>query len=355
MAFTALYYTHPTQQDLQPRHLSTDALADVLLAFFSYLAGDLRLSHMNIDTVSSGLKFTFRINRIPTAAFDDAAVTALRRSFRSNPLNQPVLRGKRLPYTLNMVRHAVEYNMNLGTMQAHMVATGLLLAFFCLLRASEYAATTADVHHAVRAGAVEFLCILPGTTAEVFIPAHKLRVVPGVSYACVRVVRITIHTAKNIRANQGVPLWFSAQPEAGSAAETLNFTHALFQWTMATTLTEESQFCSFVSPAGSYVPLTYTMMVDTIKLCATAFGFDPARFASHSLRIGGATQLAANGASQELIQMMGRWRSAPVCLDYQHASSQSYDLMLQLLLAPGFFSENDIRMGLCLPRALPRA
>jgi hypothetical protein len=50
-----------------------------------------------------------------------------------------------------------------------------------------------------------------------------------------------------------------------------------------------------------------------------------------------------------MIMMMGRWRSAPVCLSYQHPSSASYDCMLQLLLAPGFFTEQEIRLGLCLP------
>jgi hypothetical protein len=196
-----------------------------------------------------------------------------------------------------------------------MIAVGLLLAFFCLLRASEYAITTADVHHAIRASAVEFLCRRSESKTPVFIPAHELRNTPGICYDHVDVVRITIHSAKNIKLGKGIPMWFSAQPTAGSEAEMLNFTHALYEWTMTTTLSADSQFCSFQSPEGAYVPLTYTMMVDTIKQCAAAFGFDPSRFASHSLRIGGATQLAANGVSQDLIQMMGRWRSAPVCLN----------------------------------------
>jgi hypothetical protein len=91
------------------------------------------------------------------------------------------------------------------------------------------------------------------------------------------------------------------------------------------------------------------MMQNTVKSCAEEFGFDPTLFGSHSLRIGGATHLAAAQAPHEWIMMLGRWKSAPVCLSYIHASSSSYDCMLQLLLAPGFFSEQDIRLGLSLP------
>lgn len=104
----------------------------------------------------------------------------------------------------------------------------------------------------------------------------------------------------------------------------LNFTKALFDWATTARLTASGLFCSHTDLyTGEYFPLTYALMQDSIKLCAAEFGFDPALFASHSLRIGGATQLASQNASQEHIQMMGRWRSAPVCLSYQHISSQS--------------------------------
>lgn len=344
-------HSPPFSDHLAPRNLTTDAFAEELLLFFTYLACDLRLSHLNIDKLSSGLRFRLQLLRVPTEAFDHASVTKLRHAIRSSPDNQPVIRGRRLPYTLSMVRYAVTHNMSQGTTQHHMIAIGLLLAFFCLLRASEYSATTTDVHHAIRANAVEFSCALPNHSEETLIPAWALRNTPGLSYKYVRVVRITVHSAKNIKIGKGVPIWFSAQPEAGSAEKQLNFTKALYTWAMHTPLSADHQFCSFTTPEGVYQPLTYAMMQDTIKACAEAFGFDPDRFATHSLRIGGASQLAANGASQDLIRMMGRWRSAPVCLDYQHASSEAYDLMLQLLLAPGLFSEKDIHMGLCLPPA----
>lgn len=59
--------------------------------------------------------------------------------------------------------------------------------------------------------------------------------------------------------------------------------------------------------------------------------------------------MAAQQVPTEMLMMMGRWKSAPVCLSYPHRNSQSYDLMLQLLLAPGLFNEQEIRLGSCLP------
>jgi hypothetical protein len=56
-------------------------------------------------------------------------------------------------------------------------------------------------------------------------------------------------------------------------------------------------------------PLTYRALLHFIKQQLSAFGFDAASFGAHSLRIGGATLLAANGFSEAQIQAMGRWSS----------------------------------------------
>ena len=46
-----------------------------------------------------------------------------------------------------------------------------------------------------------------------------------------------------------------------------------------------------------------------VKRCMASVGEDPAHFASHSLRIGGATALFAAGADCTVIRTMGRWSS----------------------------------------------
>ncbi len=67
---------------------------------------------------------------------------------------------------------------------------------------------------------------------------------------------------------------------------------------------------AFAFPAnGRLVPLTYTCFVSAVKRLAGLIGLDPARFAGHSFRRGGATFAFRAGVSGELIQLQGDWRS----------------------------------------------
>ena len=50
-------------------------------------------------------------------------------------------------------------------------------------------------------------------------------------------------------------------------------------------------------------------MLDIIKKLMIAVGEDPDEFGTHSLRIGGATALYAQGATPMVIRTMGRWSS----------------------------------------------
>jgi hypothetical protein len=56
-------------------------------------------------------------------------------------------------------------------------------------------------------------------------------------------------------------------------------------------------------------PLSYRALLDFIKTAVNSWGYSSAEFSTHSLRIGGATQLALCRFSGEQIQAMGRWTS----------------------------------------------
>ena len=55
--------------------------------------------------------------------------------------------------------------------------------------------------------------------------------------------------------------------------------------------------------------ITRTEAVVTLRMMAASAGKNPAHFALHSGRIGGATKLAAQGMSELHIQRAGRWKS----------------------------------------------
>ena len=56
-------------------------------------------------------------------------------------------------------------------------------------------------------------------------------------------------------------------------------------------------------------PLTYQLILDTIRSLMRSQGEDESQFGTHSLRIGGATALFAAGANETVIRTMGRWSS----------------------------------------------
>lgn len=56
-------------------------------------------------------------------------------------------------------------------------------------------------------------------------------------------------------------------------------------------------------------PLSYRTLLNFMKQAVSTMGLDPAVFGTHSLRIGGATQLAMCNFSTSQIQEVGRWTS----------------------------------------------
>lgn len=65
--------------------------------------------------------------------------------------------------------------------------------------------------------------------------------------------------------------------------------------------------CLFVSLDGS--PVSRTRFVAFLKKCLNYCGEDTKNVTSHSFRIGGATNAAQNGYSDDEIKKMGRWKS----------------------------------------------
>ena len=68
---------------------------------------------------------------------------------------------------------------------------------------------------------------------------------------------------------------------------------------------------------GQLKPLTHAVLVSGIKELAKAAGMDPAAYAGHSLRRGGATMAFQMGVSSHLIKQQGNWKSDAVFLYHQ--------------------------------------
>ena len=84
------------------------------------------------------------------------------------------------------------------------------------------------------------------------------------------------------------------------------------------------------------------MLITAIKKIVTAFGFDSSRFSTHSLRIGGASALAAAGVPDYIIQLMGRWKS--ICfLMYIRLANQAYRKAIDALTDSSILTVDHMR------------
>jgi len=88
--------------------------------------------------------------------------------------------------------------------------------------------------------------------------------------------------------------------------------------------------------------ISYTSVTTVIKEIAREFGFDPRHYHMHSLRVGGASTLAAAGKPSHYIQKMGRWKSLAF-LQYIHWAVSGMADALKTLSNPGVFTSRHLK------------
>jgi hypothetical protein len=79
-----------------------------------------------------------------------------------------------------------------------------------------------------------------------------------------------------------------------------------------------------------------------VKKVAVEMGQDPERYSSHSLRIGGATVLAAANFPDYVIQNMGRWKSLAF-LHYLHWATSMMRSAMKVLVDTSVFTLRDLQ------------
>ena len=79
--------------------------------------------------------------------------------------------------------------------------------------------------------------------------------------------------------------------------------------------------------ANGWKVITRTVATKALRRMVSSLGRDPMQYALHSGRIGGATQLAAQGASDIQIQRAGRWKSLAF-IGYVRAGGEGADFIV---------------------------
>jgi hypothetical protein len=132
-----------------------------------------------------------------------------------------------------------------------MLATGVAMAYYLCLRASEYASRTVvprdDLHQFV-SESMEFTC----SGSDVFVPSHLMH---RHRWSEVRNIRFTVQHAKYIKVGHGVPIWFSTDEDDTDAIAFLQLVYFVGPFHE----TFQHRSISFISPSwwNSTLPALY--------------------------------------------------------------------------------------------------
>lgn len=80
-----------------------------------------------------------------------------------------------------------------------------------------------------------------------------------------------------------------------------------------------------------------------LQKLAEAYGLDPRRVSSHSLRIGGVSALAAAGVPDYVIRDMGRWKSLAF-LTYVRKSTEMFEVARSALAREDLLTADKTRL-----------
>ena len=218
----------------------------------------------------------------------------------------------RIPATVDMI---VGYNQSVKkagiyTIIDMAVYTAEVLAYTTLSRVSEYLWTGARGAHTLLSDDILFEMIDGSIIASCDIRDHQFSAVAG----CL----VNIRSAKNDTAGRGHRYYFERSTPGDQSKYCITWT--LWRYAQTARPTVGRSFF-FVKEINWTLKPTY--LNQRMRAMARMYGLDERRVSSHSLRIGGATALAAAGMNEYEIKQMGGWKS-DVFLDYARNTTQMF-------------------------------
>jgi hypothetical protein len=339
-----------SEDDLFMQHLPKRDQLGMLIGYGHYcLTGHRKNKPLAASTISgsfSGIRHSFRSNLLDTDVFDHKSLRAFKTSTaiteRKN-LDYNKVSKRKFPMTVDMVENIVVGARGSKSVDRIMCATAIQLAFFCLLRVSEYVPNLKTVKHecchAMLAKDVLFELTLPsGKTAMM----DATRVTADM-WQYVTLVKFTLRSMKNDQLRIGSTFWFRNLPDEPG----MNIVKATFEWALIAQLQEDDFFFSHrrCNKSQGSIWLTYTTVNRTIKECAKRFQLNPRNFGTHSPRIGGACTLRAGEAPDTMLKLLGKWRGDTSSWVYQETSTKELDRMQRIIRNPNLFTLKDIHLS----------
>jgi len=318
------------------QQLSFDHKIHTIGSFVSFLSIELKLQPGTVFNYVYGVRDYQRRLSKDLEFFDHRVLKQLKSAINVDwNANHHKFDKKNLPFTVQMAVQGRIYVLNMSNARDMAVMTAVEMGLVMLNRSSELVATSAD--HYIRAQDVEF---------EIRQANGKVLIVVSSDAwswrSCdVLSVTVTIRSAKNDAEGQGHKLHFKKKIIGPGVAFCIATN--MFTWAVSAKPLASHPFLSHQGDtSGNRWFLSYKAYVNGVKKMAAFAGFDPERFGSHSIRIGGATVLAAAGHPNHYIMKMGRWKSLAF-LGYIHWAIRAMDSALASLVDPSHFSNEDMR------------
>jgi len=283
----------------------------ILVLFVQHLSSN----NLNIRSGMAALRNLFRTCLEDTKVFDDASVLAARDSCRPNPRVVSLAKEVRLrlPVPFELVR-ALRTTLWLGdsTVDNKMTYLGILLAYCLCLRVGEYAHDSdSRGKHSIRNEDVYLKC-------KDNIQRRPWEFSEQSSFE-VTTVMIILRSSKVDNTGRGRYEYIS--PETELHIECLR---DLTWWVKNSKTARGEPFLSryqVFKGKLSYKVLTREMISSALKVGATSLGLDESRISSHSLKIGGPSDMRAAGLGDEAIRRKTK-HTSDASLGYQLSSKR---------------------------------
>jgi hypothetical protein len=289
------------------------------------------LAPRTVGTYMSGVKKYLQNQGVSTAFFQGSqyilnTTAALAHEYRRQA-NRTAQDAIRMPITMDMILSYHTHSAPGADPIKHMaLGAAQLLGFTMVARVSEYLYTKRSKHWLTTDR------IVFETDSNVTVPAH---LVHQNSHLTPRSVTIHVRSKKNDQVGRGYRYHF----QRAGAGEAYCIASSLWEYALAARpLAGKSLF---------YVPqINWTLkachLSAHLKRLGDYFGLDTTRISTHSLRIGGASTLAAAGLSDSEIQRMGDWRSTSF-LRYLRLNLQLFQKARVALSTGTVLTVDDVR------------
>jgi hypothetical protein len=310
-----------------------------LTAFVHYLVRETNVrSEKGVSGILSAVRDRIRSEFGDVSAFSHQTLLACKAAVgRGYTLGAEGHRGtQRLPFTLDLLMDALRELGLHDNIQSRMLSTALLVAYMALLRIGEYVDSPPS-RHSIKGRDVS-IRFEPGCWWDLNYGAMPTNLAQIPVEA-----KITLRSRKTDQRGRGTVIPLVRNEDEPS----LDVVGALARWMREANPGPNDPVFSFRAPPGNrLIKLARKDVTNALKHAATRMQVNPQGISTHSIRIGAATSLHAQGASDYVLRELGGWRSSTMPVHYSRTGRADVIRMQRMLTTTEAFTAADTR-ALC--------